>query len=91
MAERAARSDHAIGKHGVGNLDEAGDVGPLRIDYVAVALPAVLDSLVVAAPHGVAKQFLQFILGSPVTCRSSFTAAALIAVIIPISSTNSIL
>ena len=56
-------SDYAIREHGVGDLDEPGDVGALEVVHVVIAFAAVIDAFVVNALHGVAQQILQLVLG----------------------------
>ena len=62
MCIRNVLSYYALSHHGVGNLQEAGDVGALHIVDVAVLLLAVLHALLVDRVHDVVELLINFCL-----------------------------
>ena len=50
----------AVGKHGVGHLNKAADVGTLHVVYPTVAVVAVLHTLAVDVPHDATQTTVHF-------------------------------
>src|SRR5262245_18316963 len=54
---------HAAGEHGVGDLQEPGDVGALHVVHLLAARAAVLHAALVDAAHDVAQLLVELLLG----------------------------
>src|SRR3990167_4778580 len=65
------RLDHALGQHGLGDLDEASDIGPLHIVDAAILL-AMVHAGVVDVLHNAVQTLVHFA-GGPVQTHRVLT------------------